>query len=371
MKLLEASELKNLVGRNEPCVSVYTPLTGDYGTDLRTLQQTLNEASDRARELFPIVAPHFEYISGVRALNQIQHIRDAKGIALFKSALMTGVMARTSPTDSLIVVSDSFHLKPFFNEMQMESAYLAIEINAKNIVVYEGGFGGIRQVNEYRPNDAALPMIEAALNRASTLGDSAQGRVQRLYYDRATLRYFRTVDADIRKRFALQTTQVPIILIGEDRGTALYSGVNKHRSAIVAVLNGLHIDSPDEIHRASMMVLDDFQHRRALRGAYEYRFANSMGRSIDNLGKIAQAAAKGQIKSLLIRSGTKIWGRMNRKTGLFKVVSNLPNIADDLLDDLGELVLKNNGQVFVLSPHEMPTNQPVAAILNSVMRAAS
>ena len=38
------------------------------------------------------------------------------------------------------------------------------------------------------------------------------------------------------------------------------------------------------------------------------------------------------------------------------------NVGDDVLDDLAEMVLKMDGQVYVLSSDQMPTDAGVAAV---------
>ena len=70
------------------------------------------------------------------------------------------------------------------------------------------------------------------------------------------------------------------------------------------------------------------------------------------------------IKSLMIRSGASVWGRVSRRTGKVLVQDKQASqISDDILDDIGELVLKNQGEVFVIPARDMPTNEPLAAIL--------
>jgi hypothetical protein len=40
-----------------------------------------------------------------------------------------------------------------------------------------------------------------------------------------------------------------------------------------------------------------------------------------------------------------------------------PSAADDVLDDIGELVLATGGEVHLVNARDMPTQSPVAAVL--------
>lgn len=76
---------------------------------------------------------------------------------------------------------------------------------------------------------------------------------------------------------------------------------------------------------------------------------------------MAAGAANGQIATLLIEADRQIPGRIDGPTGQveFKDLSH-PEV-DDLLDDLGELVLNTGGRVVVVPADRMPTTTGVAA----------
>jgi len=89
--------------------------------------------------------------------------------------------------------------------------------------------------------------------------------------------------------------------------------------------------------------------------------AKSKGLGQDDVKQVAEAAAAGRIATLLIEADRQIPGRIDGATGEveFKDV-NHPE-ADDLLDDLGELVLKTGGRVVVVPAEQMPTKTGAAA----------
>ena len=95
--------------------------------------------------------------------------------------------------------------------------------------------------------------------------------------------------------------------------------------------------------------------------ADEFAVARSRGLGLDDLPKIADAAVAGWIATLLIEAGREIAGRMDAETGELQLTdSNHPEV-DDVLDDLGERVLKNGGQIVVVPSEQMPAKTGAAA----------
>ena len=99
-------------------------------------------------------------------------------------------------------------------------------------------------------------------------------------------------------------------------------------------------------------------------GALVERFgeANAKGLGSGDLSDIARAAAAGRIATLLIEADRVIPGRFDRVSGAIEFAPIENPGVDDLLDDLGELVLKTGGEVVIVPPERMPTDTGIAAI---------
>jgi hypothetical protein len=89
--------------------------------------------------------------------------------------------------------------------------------------------------------------------------------------------------------------------------------------------------------------------------------AHARGLGSDELHDVARAAAAGRIDTLLIEAERQIAGRLNATSGhILPAALNSPRI-DDVLDDLGDLVLRMGGQVHVLAADRMPCRSGLAA----------
>ncbi len=88
----------------------------------------------------------------------------------------------------------------------------------------------------------------------------------------------------------------------------------------------------------------------------------SKGVGSDDPQAIAEAAANGRVRTLLMEADRIIPGCVDHQTGRTKLRQLDDPEVDDLLDDLGEMVLDKSGDVVVVPADRMPTQTGVAAI---------
>jgi regulator of protease activity HflC (stomatin/prohibitin superfamily) len=94
----------------------------------------------------------------------------------------------------------------------------------------------------------------------------------------------------------------------------------------------------------------------------EFHEARAKDRGADELAAIARAAVEARVGTLLVDAGRQAAGRIDRATGDIERVDLSEPDADDLIDDLGELVLEQKGDVVVVPSDRMPTASGAAAI---------
>ena len=93
-----------------------------------------------------------------------------------------------------------------------------------------------------------------------------------------------------------------------------------------------------------------------------YGAAAAKGQGSDALGEIAKAAVEGRVATLLIEADRIIPGQINTATGKVAAGQLDDPEVDDVLDDLGELVLKAGGEVVMVPAERMPTTTGAAAV---------
>jgi hypothetical protein len=94
----------------------------------------------------------------------------------------------------------------------------------------------------------------------------------------------------------------------------------------------------------------------------EFGKAKAKGLGADEPALVAEAAVAGRVATLLIEAERHLGGKLDRESGgiVFGDLAH-PEI-DDLLDDLGELVLNKGGQVVIVPAERMPARTGIAAI---------
>lgn len=373
MKQLQTAELSNLVAKNEPCISIYAALSGSRDQDLALLNVQIEQALSCARDSFPIAEVYFDAIDLQPIADAIRSSPLARSVAIFKSPSVSGFVTLEEKLDTASVVADSFHLKPLLTRLQVDFRYYAIWLAEDKISVFAGNAETLEKIQEFSNSGMVDSSVTAANMRSSTKGWedlSSQSfnlnikqRINRLQEDRAVAKFYRKTNAEIR--FKITKRGMPVVLIGHDRLTGIYKSINRHRTPIVASIARTGSTGPTfgSVHSRVLAILEDMHQRRAATSVFEYKSKLSLGRSIESLPEIAEAAAKGRIKSLFIRSGSALWGKLHRKTGKVIVDQSLKGTGDDLLDDIAEQVLKNRGRVYTLPQHQMPTKEPIAAVL--------
>ena len=104
------------------------------------------------------------------------------------------------------------------------------------------------------------------------------------------------------------------------------------------------------------------EHQTRLAGlADDFAIPKSKGVGLDDLAQVAEAAFAGRVSTLLVEADREIAGRIHPGSGKLQIEDPIEAHGDDLLDDLGELVIKQGGSVFVLPSGQMPTATGAAA----------
>jgi hypothetical protein len=80
------------------------------------------------------------------------------------------------------------------------------------------------------------------------------------------------------------------------------------------------------------------------------------------VSRLPEAAIAGRVETLLIEAERVIPGRVNASGDLAFEVGLDDADVDDVLDTIGELVLKTNGHVVVVPARQMPADTGVAAV---------
>ena len=367
-----------LAEREAPCLSLYQPTHRqhpDNAQDPLRFRSLVKQLAASLREKYPkrdisaLLQP-FEALADDRDF--WNHTGD--GLAVLGAPDFFRAYRLQRPVAELAVVADSFHTKPLMRIVQSADRYQILGLSRHAFRVFEGNRDAIDE----------LPTINGVPQTADEwLGKDSDGRegAHRAYGpeggtavtrhgtdvkqdadDRDTEQFFRAVDAAVLQHCSRPSGQ-PLILAALPQHHALFRSLSANPSlldeAIDVYPDAMSLDALRE--RAWQVVQPHYLQRLA--GLVEsFGTAAANGRGADGLRAIAEAAVAGRVETLLIEAERLFPGRIDATSGAITTANLARPDVDDVIDDLGEIVLRKRGEVIVVPAARMPTNTGVAAI---------
>ncbi len=297
------------------------------------------------------------------------------GLAVLGAPDLFRVFRLPRHVTELVVVADSFHIKPLWQFLQSVDRYQVLGLSLDKIRLFEGDRDALEEV-ELAPGvprtltdalgaELTEPHQTVAsyggVGRASNaMNHGHGGKADEVDIDAD--RFFRSIDRAVLEHHS-RPTGLPLILAALPEHHHRFHGVSQNP---LLLTDGITINpdavTNDELRTLAWQVVEPRYEARLARVANDFEQARGTGRGSDSLPQITAAAASGRVATLLIEADRQIAGHLDQRTvPVVGGVLNNPRV-DDLLDDLGELVGKMGGEVLVIPAARMPTRTGVAAI---------
>ena len=376
-----------------PCLSLYQPTHRRHpenAQDPIRFRNLVKKMAESLREKYPsrdipaLLRP-FEALAEDHAF--WNHTAD--GLAVLGAPGLFRVYQLQRPVAELVVVADSFHTKPLLRIMQSADRFQILGLSKNVFKMFEGNRDALDEMppienvpqtadelmsrdgddlregahRAYGPSGASNVSYQGAGVKQDAGVVTRHGTdVKQAADDRDTEHFFRAVDQAVLKHRS-QPSGLRLILAALPQHHHLFRSVSSNPYLLQDAI-GNHPDdlSPDVLReRAWRLVQPHYLERLA--GLVEaFGAANSSGRGADKLQSIAEAAVAGRIETLLIEADRLVPGRIDNATGAIATGDLNDPEVDDVLDDLGELVLKTGGEVIIVPTERMPTQTGAAAI---------
>ena len=361
-----------------PCLSLYQPTHRHYPDNqqdpirFRNLIKTL-ELSLRRKY------PNREIRSMLEPFSDLAYRRDfwnhtLDGLAILSTPGTFNIYKLQRPVAELAIVADSFHTKPLLRILQSADRYQVLGLSRGAIRLFEG-------------NRDVLDEIDVASGVPRTIGDALGDELTNPYRSVRSIRggagtnfaihhghggksdeldldmdrFFRAVDRSILEHHS-RPSRLPLLLAALPQYHAVFRKIS-HNPFLLA--DGLKVNpdaiSTDELREYAWSVVEPRYHARLAQLVAEFVQAKPKGLADETLTRVASAAVSGRVSTLLIEADREIPGHIAAAGHVEFGDLSHPEI-DDLLDDLGELVLDKGGQVVVVPAGRMPTATGAAAI---------
>ena len=363
--------------RQPPCLSLYQPThrhRPETQQDPIRFRNLVKELETLLRQKYPaaetqLILEPFEAL----AHDHDFWIHTLDGLAVLGGPGLFQVFQIQRPVAELVVVADSFHTKPLRRFLQSVGRYQVLGLSLSKIQLFEGNRNVLDEIN-LAPSvpQTLVQALGAELTEPHQTvasygggGDStpmhhSQGGKK----DEADIdaeRFFRAVDRAVLE-YHSRPAGLPLILAALPEHHHLFHRVS-HNPFLMA--EGLTINPDvlpiDELRKRVWEVVEPQYEAQLVALNDGFAVAKSKGLGSDDMAEVAQAAATGRVATLLIEADRQIAGQLDGSTGQVEITDLSDSQVNDLLDDLGELVVKMGGEVIVIPADQMPVQTGLAA----------
>lgn len=363
-----------------PCISLYLPThrgfaekkqdIGQFKTLVKQAEKSLSRALAE-----PNIQKHLEPFEDLSIDREFWN-QTAEGIAIFSSPDYFKIVNLHEPVEPLAIVAESFHTKPLRHYLQTLERYHVLGLNLKEFKLYEGNRHLLREVELAAdiPKTLVEALGEELTEKHSTVasyGGTGNQSVEmhhghggkKAEIDKDTERFFRIVAANIEEHYS-KPTGWPLILAALPEHHNTFQKVNKnsylHPKAIA--INPTAI-STDKLKTLAWEILEPEYAQKQATEVDRFNRARAAQKGSDDHKEVAHAALEGKVDTLLVEANRHVEVKItNLISGNTKAQILKKPAVDDLLDDLGELVIKMGGKVIVLPKEKMPSESGLAAI---------
>jgi hypothetical protein len=300
------------------------------------------------------------------------------GLAMFRTADTFAYYQLQRRVDELVVVADSFHVKPIIRQVQSADQFQVLWLDLHNFRLFEGNRDVLDEVDLGDLPSTLKEALGSDLTEAhetawspgpgrGRMGEPAitagmGGRKDELRNDME--RFFRFVDREVEDRFSKPSKQ-PLILAALPEHQCEFRKISRN-SALLP--EGIAIDpgslTEDALRERAWKAIEPVYLARLAELKETFGSADAAGKGVSRVPDAAREAAAGRIATLLVESGRIVPGRLDVESGKITKTPTLDDAdVDDLLDDVAEAVLRTGGDVVVVPADRMPTDTGLAGIL--------
>ena len=378
MDLLNGNTIRELADHaGEPCVSLYLPThraEPDREQDPVRLKTLVQEADSQLRDRS--AGPH-----QVRTLLEPAHVllRDptfwehqAGGLAVFVAPAFARWFRLPIDMPELAVVTRRFHIKPLLPYFQGDGRFFVLALSRHAVRLLAGSRDKVHEVDlghvpssleealQYDVPDKQRQLHVASGpaggGRAISHRHGIGGEVDR---DRVE-RYLREVDRGLQP--ILSHERAPLVLAGVEHLLSIYRSVTAYPNVVEQEITGNpdHL-SMEEVHRQGWALAEPAFRCGLERDEARYRELAGTGLTSERLDEIVPWGRQGRVDVLFVSVQDERWGAAG--AGAVTVHDEELPGDEDLLDRVAVETMHARGTVYAVVREEVPSSEPLAAIL--------
>ena len=381
MKLPTKELIQELLSADQaPCLSLYMPTHQNHPENLQDIILFKNLVRQMEESLMQKyssgeVQKHLDPLKTLVDNNDIwYHTLD--GLAVFSAEGIFEVIRLNKSVEELAIVADSFHTKPLRQYLQSVDHFHVLGLTLHDIRLFEGNRHSLTEVEltADTPKTITEALGDELTDKHSTIASygGVGGESTSMHHghggykeesEKDAERFFRVVANAIYENFS-KPSGWPLILAALPEHHNLFQKVSKNP---LLLPKGIAINpssvSPDQLAKMAWEIMEPEYNLELDNLVARFEQARANGKGSDDYKEVALAVVAGRVDTLIVEADRIIPVRItNLVTGNTQKKDLMNPKVDDLLDDMGELVMKMGGQVMVLPAGKMPSETGLAAI---------
>ncbi len=270
------------------------------------------------------------FMKKLREVNYIEKLETLdRGFIIFHSEEgfdgEPGFIRVQSSISDLVVVADSFHIKPLIRIKNNVRGFFIVTMSSRAINVLIENNGQLVKLDSYRNE----PGIDGTNKKESK-------------------DFFLNSAQELNKLFAAY--RLPIVLAGvKDHIAHMSRLLDQSMLMNESIVGNVEKMKSIELQERVYEILTPYYEQQEIGSLKELEIAMSRDHAVTYLEDIAISAVMGKVTKLFVVENRYVWGTLNRHTGEIFIAPRQVNAHDDdVLDDLCQLVLLKGGAVVVV-----------------------
>ncbi len=384
MRQITTVHLQGLLADQEsPCMSFYMPTHRQHPENQQDpirYRNLLRELESSLRQKYPTrnVRSLLDKFGPLARDDRFWNHR-TDGLAILASPAMFQIFELQRPVPELLVVADSFHIKPLLRVLQSADRYQVLALNRHEVKLYEGNRDALDEIDlaegvpgtieEALGDELTEPHVTVASYGGVSPRSGARG-VPSMHHghgqrkdevDLDNERFFRAVDRAILEHHS-RPSKLPLILAALPEHHGPFRTVS-HNPFLLDV--GIDRDpgsvSIEQLRRDAWEKLEPNYLERLAGLVDAFHQARAQHLASADMTDVGQALAARRVGTLLVEANRQIPGKLDPASGRVEFGDLAQPGVDDLLDDFAELTLKSGGDVVVVPAERMPVDSGLAA----------
>jgi hypothetical protein len=383
MDILNPDTLKSLIEQQGKwCVSLYMP-TQRTGQDQQQnpirLKNLLAKAETnllanglRRPKVEKLMQPAEELLWNREFWQQ-----QGDGLAIFLTNDFYKIYRLPLEFEEAVNTGNAFHIKPLLPCLGRNIRFYVLAVSLNNVRLFEGNADTISEIEVNFPTsmEAALwaDDPEKYLNMHSgsvSMGEGKGGSGIFHGHDPADedktniLRFFQAVNQGLNQ--VLEEKNIPMVLAGVDYLLPIFREASSYQNLLEdAILGNPDRENLKELHEKAWQIVRPL-FEESQKKAFE-KFEQLNGRKSDlatsDIKAAVKAAVFGQVETIFVPIEMQKWGRYDAENNKVIIQREPDPQNEDLFDFAAAQTLLNSGQVFAVTPEQMPGDGEIAAIL--------